>query len=257
LTRVADPRQDGPARALQRGLGESIPTAVYCSLGARAPSEAGCGREAARVRWFASPGILRLGGRRSPSGRAGLASRPPIGSRRICPPTCGLFRRSDGVAPTLSALKSFGARVDLLIGVRAARGQRGLETAPGRSWALGPPCARSRKERRFLARRVGGQATLASASPPDATRPGRRGSPATSSAQPAAPPDPTAVHRCGPASEAARSSRRSVQPLAGSSRPAKLITGPKTIGGAIGACVRRYTWFLACSRLRGRCRAFS
>src|SRR6266571_616046 len=29
LTRVADPRQDGPARALQRGLGESIPTAVY------------------------------------------------------------------------------------------------------------------------------------------------------------------------------------------------------------------------------------
>jgi hypothetical protein len=138
LTRVADPRQDGPARALQRGLGESIPTAVYCSLGARAPSEAGCGREAARVRWFASPGILRLGGRRSPSGRAGLASRPPIGSRRICPPTCGLFRRSDGVAPTLSALKSFGARVDLLSGVRAARGQRGLETAPGRSWALGP-----------------------------------------------------------------------------------------------------------------------
>jgi hypothetical protein len=42
--------------------------------------------------------------------------------------------------------------------------------------------------------------------------------------------------------------------------PAKLITGPdgsNTIGGAIGACVRRYTWFLACSRLRGRCRAFS
>lgn len=29
LTRVADSRQDGPARALQRGLGESIPTAAY------------------------------------------------------------------------------------------------------------------------------------------------------------------------------------------------------------------------------------
>jgi hypothetical protein len=183
LTRVADPRQDGPARALRRGFrGELSRLRSTCSLGARAPSGAGCGREAARVRWLASPGILRLGGRRSPSGRAGLASRPPIGSR------LQLFRPSSSSVRGSIFWVGSGRLADNG-GWRQPRGDRGRS---------GPACARSRKERRFRQRRVGGQATLASASPPDATRPGWRGSPAASPAQPAALLITRPVHRVPP-----------------------------------------------------------
>ena len=105
----------------------------------------------------------------------------------------GLTSTGAAVAPTLSALKSISARVDLWVGSGRLADNGGWRQPRGDRERSGPACARSRKERRFLVRRVGGQATSASASPPDATRPGRRVSPATSSAQPAAPPGRTPV----------------------------------------------------------------
>ena len=42
----------------------------------------GCESAPAGVRWLPSPGLLRPGGRRSPSGRAGLALQPPIEKSR-------------------------------------------------------------------------------------------------------------------------------------------------------------------------------
>jgi len=96
LTQVGDPRQDGPARALQRGLGESIPTAVYLfarcarSVRSRLRTRGGARTVAREPRHLASRGSPQsLGARRA---RIATTDR----SRRICPPTCGLLRRSDG-----------------------------------------------------------------------------------------------------------------------------------------------------------------
>jgi len=66
------------------------------SLGARGLSGAACESAPAGVRWLPSPGLLRPGGRRSPSGRAGLASQPPIESRCASARAVGLSLRSDG-----------------------------------------------------------------------------------------------------------------------------------------------------------------
>src|SRR5207244_10720783 len=76
-----------------------------------------------------------------------------------------------GVVPTLSALKSFSARVDLPVGSGRLADNGGWRQPRGDRERSGPACACSRRERRFQPPRVGGQATVASASPPERDAP--------------------------------------------------------------------------------------
>jgi hypothetical protein len=77
------------ARTAARIRGEH-PNCGLISRSARAPSEGG-GECARALRTVArEPRHFVSRGRRSPSGRAGLASRPPLENRAICAPTFGL-----------------------------------------------------------------------------------------------------------------------------------------------------------------------
>jgi hypothetical protein len=162
--------------------GGQAPVRRLSALPRHEPSFAGCTREAARVRWLASPGTLRPGGRRSPSGRAGLASRPPIASRRICPPTFGLSeavgavleeergelvsggraRRSRASAPSPRARCEFSERLQRrppLTGFDAADvriGDARLAEVPLREAELSPPLPDAVTDRAW-ARRAPGQ----------------------------------------------------------------------------------------------------